>query len=112
MMVQANIPSRIARRVGCYSGFSSASICDICGQKGRFDQGIYGHLTIRNLAVLAEERGDLAGPWNTGVASWPNVPATSKAWQSWNGLASERYHGQSDGSYEPQALARIPPAIP
>jgi tetratricopeptide (TPR) repeat protein len=24
------------------------------------DQGIYGHLTLRNLAVLAEERGDLA----------------------------------------------------
>jgi hypothetical protein len=22
------------------------------------DQGIYGHLTLRNLAVLAEERGD------------------------------------------------------
>ena len=24
------------------------------------DQGIYGHLTLRNLAVLAEERGDRA----------------------------------------------------
>jgi len=24
------------------------------------DQGIYGHLTLRNLAVLAEERGDQA----------------------------------------------------
>ena len=24
------------------------------------DQGIYGHLTLRNLAVLAEERGDAA----------------------------------------------------
>ncbi len=24
------------------------------------DQGIYGHLTLRNLAVLAEERGDSA----------------------------------------------------
>ena len=24
------------------------------------DQGIYGHLTLRNLAVMAEERGDQA----------------------------------------------------
>jgi len=24
------------------------------------DQGVYGHLTLRNLAVLAEERGDRA----------------------------------------------------
>jgi hypothetical protein len=26
-----------------------------------FDQGIYGHLTRRNLAALAVERGDYAG---------------------------------------------------
>jgi tetratricopeptide (TPR) repeat protein len=33
------------------------------------DQGIYGHLTLRNLAVLAEERGDVAG----AVRLWVNV---------------------------------------
>ncbi|MBV8313129.1 MAG: hypothetical protein JO344_22310, partial [Planctomycetaceae bacterium] len=26
-------------------------------------RGIIGHLTLRNLAVLAEERGDLAEAW-------------------------------------------------
>jgi hypothetical protein len=38
------------------------------------DQGIYGHLTLRNLAVLAEERGDLASAteyWRGVVAECP-----------------------------------------
>jgi hypothetical protein len=38
------------------------------------DQGIYGHLTWRNLAVLAGERGDLAEAekrWRTVLADCP-----------------------------------------
>jgi hypothetical protein len=38
------------------------------------DQGIYGHLTRRNLAVLAAERGDQAVVrrlWEAVLAEWP-----------------------------------------
>jgi hypothetical protein len=35
------------------------------------DQGIYGYLTLRNLAILAEERGDQA----TAVECWHAVVA-------------------------------------
>jgi tetratricopeptide (TPR) repeat protein len=38
------------------------------------DQGIYGHLTLRNLAVLAEQRGDgaeAASLWRTVLAECP-----------------------------------------
>ena len=41
------------------------------------DQGIYGHLTIRNLAVLAEERGDRAEAqrlWRMVLAACPDDP--------------------------------------
>ena len=37
------------------------------------DQGIYGHLTLRNLAVLAEERGDRAE--TGGFGGWSSTPA-------------------------------------
>jgi glycosyltransferase involved in cell wall biosynthesis len=39
------------------------------------DQGIYGHLTRRNLAALAKERGDqaeAANLWRAVLAEWPN----------------------------------------
>src|SRR5438270_7314882 len=39
------------------------------------DQGIYGHLTLRNLAVLAEERGDRPVAerlWQTVLAECPS----------------------------------------
>ena len=39
-----------------------------------FDQGIYGHVTRRNLAALAEERGDYAGArrlWAEVLAECP-----------------------------------------
>jgi len=39
------------------------------------DQGIYGHLTRRNLAALAEERGDhdeAANLWRAVLAECPN----------------------------------------
>ncbi len=46
------------------------------------DQGIYGHLTLRNLAVLAEERGDLAEArrlWSLVLDACPGDPkATSR----------------------------------
>ena len=38
------------------------------------DQGIYGHVTRRNLAVLAAERGDQAEAqrlWRAVLAEWP-----------------------------------------
>jgi hypothetical protein len=41
------------------------------------DQSIYGHLTIRNLAVLAEERGDrtgAAGLWARVFEECPRDP--------------------------------------
>jgi hypothetical protein len=41
------------------------------------DQGIYGHLTIRNLAVLVEERGDrtgAAGLWARVFEECPRDP--------------------------------------
>ena len=46
------------------------------------DQGIYGHLTLRNLAVLAEERGDRAEAkplWNMVLDTCPgDAEATSR----------------------------------
>jgi tetratricopeptide (TPR) repeat protein len=42
-----------------------------------FDQGIYGHLTRRNLAAVAAERGDLAAVeqlWNDVLAECPGDP--------------------------------------
>ena len=42
-----------------------------------FDQGIYGHLTRRNLAVLAAERGDqseAARLWKGVLAECPGDP--------------------------------------
>jgi hypothetical protein len=39
-----------------------------------FDQGIYGHVTLRNLAALAAERGDRAQAqrlWNAVLAECP-----------------------------------------
>jgi glycosyltransferase involved in cell wall biosynthesis len=42
-----------------------------------FDQGIYGHLTRRNLAILAAERGDLAEArklWREVLAECPGDP--------------------------------------
>jgi len=43
------------------------------------DQGIYGHLTLRNLAVLAEERGDQAEArrlWRMALDACPGNPET------------------------------------
>ena len=42
------------------------------------DQGIYGHLTLRNLAALAAERGDQTKPSASGVRSSTNAPAARK----------------------------------
>ena len=42
------------------------------------DQGIYGHLTRRNLAVLAEERGDRPRRRTSGARCWPSAPATPR----------------------------------
>lgn len=43
------------------------------------DQGIYGHLTRRNLAELARERGDHAEEAKQcGRRSWQNAQATGK----------------------------------
>ena len=42
------------------------------------DQGIYGHLTRRNLAALAKERGDLEEAGGSGVRCWRNALATGK----------------------------------
>ncbi len=45
------------------------------------DQGIYGHLTLRNLAALAQERGDHAEAqrlWKAVLDEWPDdAEATS-----------------------------------
>ena len=44
------------------------------------DQGIYGHLTWRNLAVLAAERGDLAEAekrWRAVLAECPGDPVAT-----------------------------------
>ncbi len=46
------------------------------------DQGIYGHLTRRNLAALAEERGDRAGAarlWAEVLAECPGDPDAERA---------------------------------
>ncbi len=48
------------------------------------DQGIYGHLTLRNLAVLAEERDDRPKP--NGSGRWFSTPARAsprpcRAWK-------------------------------
>ncbi len=44
------------------------------------DMGIYGHLTRRNLAALAAERGDPAEAARLWRACWPNAPATARHW--------------------------------
>jgi tetratricopeptide (TPR) repeat protein len=50
------------------------------------DQGIYGHLTLRNLAVLAEERGDQAEArrlWRMVLDACPgDSEATSRGYMS------------------------------
>ena len=60
-----------------------ASKCGECGERrDRPDQfsvhqGIYGHLTLRNLAVLAEERGDRAEAprlWRMVLDACPGDP--------------------------------------
>jgi tetratricopeptide (TPR) repeat protein len=46
------------------------------------DEGIYGHVTHRNLAALAEERGDWAGAaahWSAVLAALPEDPAARGA---------------------------------
>ena len=48
------------------------------------DQGIYGHLTLRNLAALAEERGDRAEAvslWRKVLAECPNDAEPVRAFQ-------------------------------
>ena len=46
------------------------------------DQGIYGHLTLRNLAALAQERGDASEArrlWQSILAEYPgDADATAK----------------------------------
>ena len=42
------------------------------------DQGIYGHLTRRNLAALAAERGDHGRGRGSGARCSPNAPATAR----------------------------------
>ncbi len=45
------------------------------------DEGIYGHVTMRNLAVLAEERGDLAEAglrWSEVLARRPGDPEAAR----------------------------------
>ena len=42
------------------------------------DQGIYGHLTRRNLAALAKERGDHDEAASSGTPCWPNAPTTGR----------------------------------
>ena len=43
------------------------------------DQGIYGHLTLRNLAVLAEERGDAAEAVRLWVKVFEECPRDPEA---------------------------------
>jgi hypothetical protein len=48
------------------------------------DQGIYGHLTLRNLAVLTGERGDLAGAveyWRRVLAECRGDPEALAEWE-------------------------------
>ena len=47
------------------------------------DQGIYGHLTLRNLAVLAEERGDSAEK-RSGSGKWysTHAPEIPRPWHA------------------------------
>ncbi|QEH37741.1 SPBc2 prophage-derived glycosyltransferase SunS [Aquisphaera giovannonii] len=50
------------------------------------DQGIYGHLTRRNLAALAEERGDLAGAMEHWQAVLEECPGDAEAMVRVGGL--------------------------
>ena len=69
--------SRGSGRSGCYlfgrSPFSRDGAA--CGpdQSCSVGQGIYGHLTLCNLAVLTQERGDMAG----SAECWRNAQATT-----------------------------------
>ena len=55
------------------------------------DQGIYGHLTRRNLAVLAAERGDHAEVRRlVGGRAWPNALAIARRWRGWACFESNR----------------------
>ena len=57
------------------------------------DMGIYGHLTRRNLAVLAAERGDRTEAAGTGGRCSPNAPATARRWPgSSNTAPGEHVH--------------------
>ena len=48
------------------------------------DQGIYGHLTLRNLAVLVEERGDPGEAAALWEKSWPSAMGTARRSPSWS----------------------------
>ena len=47
------------------------------------DQGIYGHLTRRNLAALATERGDALKPSGSGRRCWRNARVTRRRSSTW-----------------------------
>ena len=87
------------------------------------DQGIYGHLTRRNLAMLAQERGDTA----TAVRLWSEVlaecPGDREIWTHAPGSVraqNERGTRQAPNLQRPKAPARFalitaspaPPMIP
>ena len=50
------------------------------------DLGIYGHLTRRNLAALAAERGDHVEVERLCARSWRNAPGTARRLRSCNNL--------------------------
>ncbi len=54
------------------------------------DQGIYGHLTRRNLAALAEERGDAEEARTQWQAILADCPGDKEALARLNGAAPER----------------------
>jgi hypothetical protein len=65
-------PFNLAARWPCSKGLSFAP--DAEQQFCSVDQGIYGHLTYRNLASLAQERGDKAEAqrlWRAVLAECP-----------------------------------------
>ena len=49
-----------------------------------FDNGIYGHITGRNLAGLAAERGDLAEARGCGRPCSRNAPAIARRWRGFD----------------------------
>ena len=50
-----------------------------------FDQGIYGHLTRRNLAALSVERGDHAEARQLWADVLGECPGDRERWRSWSG---------------------------